>query len=212
MGPVTPKSSSATVAWVVVLVTGLLTIGWCSRSTAPTPSATAPQPETHPFPAASLPERTTNSPASPSRGGKWIENQVEGETIYEKGVSFQLDAENMASGGRRPNLIVRCQNTRTDVILTTWTPTVVERGRPGRAVVGLSFDGAPASRERWRESSDREALFAPEALRLARAIAKAQTLRVEFTPVDAPVVTVAFNVAGFDEHIATLASDCGWKP
>lgn len=212
MGPVTPKSSSATVAWVVVLVIGLLTIGWCSRSTEPTPSATAPQPETRTFPATNLPARPTTSPASPSPGGKWIGNQVEGETIYEKGVSFQLDAESIPPGGRRPNLIVRCQNTRTAVILTTWTPTVAERRSPGRAVVGLSFDGEPASRERWRESSDREALFAPDAQRLARAIARAQTLRVEFTPADAPVVTVAFEVSGFDQHIATLASYCGWKP
>ena len=215
LGAVTPRTQNATIAWVTILVIGLLAIGWCSRSPAPRPTAPAPQSEAPGSTTPSPPDARAAAPASPLRGGQWIEDPLETENIYEKGISFRLDAEALPPGrtaSRRPYLVVRCQNTRTDVILTTWTPTVVDRRSPGRAVVGLSFDDAPASRERWRESSDREALFAPDALRLARAIAKAQTLRVEFTPVNAPVVTVAFNVAGFDQHIATLAADCGWKP
>lgn len=212
MGSVTQKSSSATIVWAAILVIGLLFIGWCSRSTEPTPSATAPQPETRTLPATNLPEHPTTSPASPSPGGKWIGNQVEGETIYEKGVSFQLDAESIPPGGRRPNLIVRCQDKRTDVIMVTWIPAAVERGRPGRAAIRLRFDDAPAYQGRWRESSDREALFAPDAMRLARTIAKARTLRVEFTPADATPVTLTFDISGFEQHLATLASNCGWRP
>lgn len=215
MGPVTQRTHNATIAWVTILVIGLLAIGWCSRSTAPRPTAPAPQSQAPGGMTPSAPDARAAAPASPSRGGQWIEDPLETENIYEKGVTFRLDAEAIPPGGiasRRPNLVVRCQNTRTDVILTTWMPTVVERRSPDRAVVGLSFDGAPASRERWRESSDREALFAPDAMRLARAIAKAKTLHVKFAPVDAPPVTVAFDVSGFDRHIATLASDCGWKP
>ncbi|MBI2820992.1 MAG: hypothetical protein HYX74_02090 [Acidobacteria bacterium] len=76
----------------------------------------------------------------------------------------------------------------------------------------VRFADAPPHRQRWTESSDNEALFAPNAIRMARDIAKAKTLRIEFIPFNASPAVVTFHVSGFEEHIGKMAAACNWKP
>ena len=58
----------------------------------------------------------------------------------------------------------------------------------------VRFDDAGAERQRWSQSTDNEALFAPNAVQMARNIAKAKTLRFEFTPFNASPVIATFDV------------------
>ncbi len=154
-------------------------------------------------------------PSSPAVSRRWTAKDIESEMPGAKGVSFELDGTLLPPQGpnsRPPELIVRCQDNRTDVILVAGVNAAEERGPRQGTSVSVRLDEAPARRERWRESSDREALYAPVPIRLAREIARAGTLQLEFATLDGPPVRVSFDVSGFDQHITRLASDCGWTP
>jgi hypothetical protein len=47
---------------------------------------------------------------------------------------------------------------------------------------------------------------------MARQIAKAKAVRLEFTPLNAPLALVTFDVSGFDQHVGRVAAACGWSP
>jgi len=132
-----------------------------------------------------------------------------------KGVSFYLKAENTVEGWlarEKPSLMVRCREKHTNVYMVTGMPASVESGHLEGHTVRVRFDDAPAERQQWTESTDKEALFAPSAVQMARSISRSKTLRVEFTPFNASPAVVTFDVSGFNEHIGKVAAACGWKP
>jgi hypothetical protein len=95
--------------------------------------------------------------------------------------------------------------------MVTGMPASVEKGDLEGHTVRVRFDDAGAERQRWSQSTDNEALFAPNAVQMARNIAKAKTVRFEFTPFNASPVIATFDVSGFDQHIGRVSAACGWK-
>ncbi len=132
-----------------------------------------------------------------------------------QGVTFSLSADNEIAGWlarETPTLIVRCRENATAVYIVTGMAASVESGDLQGHTVRVRFDDASAQRQRWTESTDNEALFAPDPIPMARNIAKAKALRLEFTPFNASPVIVTFDVSGFDERVGKVAAACHWTP
>ena len=80
-----------------------------------------------------------------------------------------------------------------------------------RHTVQIRFDENDAVTELWADSTDDEALFAPNAIALARRISRADRMLVRFTPFNANRALIEFDVRGFEEHISLVADTCGWS-
>jgi type VI secretion system (T6SS) VasI/EvfG family protein len=203
------------------IVLGLAFLGWCSSQFNRTPSTPSQTSTTRNLPArATVPARAPKpevapAPEVPPAGGKWIEAQDTSEMDDSKGVSFYLPAENEIDGWlekKRPGLTVRCHEKTTYVYMVTGMSASVESGDLEGHTVRIRFDDAPAQRQRWRDSTDDKALFAPNAVQMARNISKSKTMRAQFTPFNAKPVIATFDVSGFEEHIGKVAAACRWRP
>jgi hypothetical protein len=143
---------------------------------------------------------------SKANSARWVSN-------YPRSLAFELPAENTASGWMtrvRPVLVVRCLSNTTDAFVFTQLPAAIEP-LDDRRTVQIGFDADVASAERWPGSPDHNALFAPDGVSLARRIARARTMRFGFTPHNGPPAVIEFNVAGFSEHVGSVARMCRWK-
>ena len=75
---------------------------------------------------------------------------------------------------------------------------------------GGSLDAEPVKTERWPDSDDHDALFAPDGAAFADRLVHAQTLRFGYSPHNASDVVAQFHVSGFAALIEPVAKECGW--
>ena len=141
-----------------------------------------------------------------ANSARWVSN-------YRRSIAFELPAENTALSWMtrvRPVLVVRCLANTTDAFVFTQVSAAIEP-LDERRTVQIGFDDEVLSTERWPGSPEHDALFAPDAVSLARRIARARTMRFGFTPHNSPPAVIEFNVAGFSEHVGSVARLCRWK-
>lgn len=213
---VAAKKKTGCFTWLAAIFLGLVFVGWCSSQGNRTPSTPSETSTARNVPAPTTVPPPVPGPAVPLAGGKWTQAQDTSAMDDSKGVSFFLQGENEIEGWlekKRPGLMVRCKEKATDVYMVTDMPASVESGDDlDKHTMRVRFDDAPAQRQQWSESTDKKALFAPNAVQMARNIARAKTLRLEFTPFNASPVIATFDVSGFEQHIGRVAAACGWKP
>jgi hypothetical protein len=75
----------------------------------------------------------------------------------------------------------------------------------------LTFDDGGDSEERWPDSAEHDALFAPDGTALARRISSAHHLRFGFSPHNADPVQVDFDLGDAATVVSHVAKTCGWK-
>jgi hypothetical protein len=129
-----------------------------------------------------------------------------------KGIAFELEAENMVSiwmRSVRPMLVVRCAAGMMEAFVFTASATKIEPQTDDHTVK-FKFDDGAEMTERWPDSEEHDALFAPDGAVFAQKAALARTLHFSFTPHNAGRVTAEFNVAGLAELIAPASKQCGW--
>jgi len=137
---------------------------------------------------------------------RWISN-------HPRSVAWEIDAvAPVAIWMRhvRPMLVVRCLAKTTDVFVFTDSAARIEP-RDDRHSVRLGFDDEADVVERWPDSADHDALFAPDGVLIAQRLAAARSMRFTFTPHNADRVTAQFDVVGFDAIASGMAKTCGWK-
>ena len=137
---------------------------------------------------------------------RWIAN-------HKRSVAYTLDADQQVrvwTTHVRPSLVVRCLNRKTEVFVYTETPSKME-STDGLHSVRLTFDGAAGSEERWPDSAEHDALFAPDGTALARRISSAHRLRFGFSPHNADPVQVDFELGDAATVMSHVAKTCGWK-
>ena len=110
----------------------------------------------------------------------------------------------------QPILVVRCEAGRMQTFVYTASALQMEAIDENHAVK-ISFDGEPEANERWADSSEHDALFAPDAAAFTRRLAASQTLKVSYTPHNASRVVAQFQTHGLSELIEPAAKQCGWK-
>jgi hypothetical protein len=136
---------------------------------------------------------------------RWISN-------HKRSVAYELDADQQVrvwTTHVRPTLVVRCLNHKTEVFVFTETPAKLE-STDGTHTVKLTFDDAAETDERWPDSEEHDALFAPDGTSLARRLASAHRLRFGFTPHNAAPVQVDFDLGDSAAVMSNVGRTCGW--
>jgi hypothetical protein len=143
---------------------------------------------------------------STERRAYWTANRRHSE-------AFELPAENTVSvwlNQVRPLLVVRCMSNRTEMFVFTGSALKIEPDTEDHTVT-YRFDDEPDRSERWPDSAEHDALFAPDGTAIAQRVLGAHTLRFGYTPHNAAPVVAQFSVSGLRELIEPVAKDCGWK-
>lgn len=153
-------------------------------------------------------------PTAPAHTPGWTTANSAVWVGHEKhSAAFELQAENTVSIWMRtvrPTLVVRCASGRIEAFVFTASATKIEP-QTDEHTVRFSFDGGADVTERWPDSEEHDALFAPDGASLARRIAGARVMRFGFTPHNAAPVTAQFHVAGLAGLIEPTARECGWR-
>jgi len=126
-----------------------------------------------------------------------------------RGVAFELASNNRVSiwqGVAQPMLVVRCDAGRVQTFVYTASAIQMEAVDENHTV-RLSFDGEPEASERWEDSAEHDALFAPNGLAFAERVSAARTLRFSYTPHNAARVTAEFPTSGLGELLGA-AKQC----
>ena len=130
-----------------------------------------------------------------------------------KGVAFEVRSLNKVAIWQsiaQPILVVRCEAGRMQTFVYTASALQMEAIDENHAVK-ISFDGEPESNERWADSSEHDALFAPDAAAFTRRLAASQTFKISYTPHNASRVVAQFQTHGLSDLIEPAAKQCGWK-
>ena len=162
-------------------------------------SATAPAVNANPgIPGAAMPAWSSRNQS------RWISNS-------RKSAAFELEANQPVSVWMkqvRPTLVVRCMDKRTDVFVYTDSAARIEE-QDENHTVRVAFDGDEGAHERWPDSVEHDALFAPDGKAMAGRIQASRQMRFTFSPHNAAPVTATFEVGGLRELLAPIAKRCG---
>lgn len=192
------------IALAAFVVAGIGTLGFLSASSASRGDAMSATEARKPT--ASTSPRSVATPKWNSGNRYWTGNQ-------RHAIAFELSANNKVHVWQRdaqPVLVVRCQSKRTDAFVYIESAAKLEP-RDQNHTVHVRFDDGPDTSERWPDSDEHVALFAPDGAAFAHRIIAARTLRFGYTPHNAEPVVAEFNVSGLSELIEPAARQCGWK-
>jgi hypothetical protein len=176
-------------------------------------SAGGPSPEVTAAPVEAPARKASPRPSPPSPPPvaavtrTWSsENRAEWVGKQRNAAAFELAANNTVDiwlSRVRPLLIVRCVSKRTEVFV--WTGSALKMEAQGDDhTVTFEVDDEPELTERWPDSAEHDALFAPDGAAFA-------TLRFGYTPHNAAAVMAEFQVSGLGELVEPVAKECGWK-
>ncbi len=97
---------------------------------------------------------------------------------------------------------------RTEAFVYTGSALKIEPNSEDHTV-SFGFDDEGGRSERWPDSAEHDALFAPDGAAFAQRVMNAKNLRFGYTPHNAEPVEAQFHVDGLAELIAPAAKDCG---
>jgi hypothetical protein len=193
------------------LVGGVGTLALVVASSSPavpvvvtTAAPTATEPATTPAPAPTTPAADVS---------KWKQADRDWLWNVRKGAAFELRAENRVAvwqGITQPSLVIRCELGRVQTFVYTASALQIEPGTDNHTV-RLTLDEDPQIEERWADSDDHDALFAPDGLAFARRLMQARTLKFGYTPHNAARAIAEFHLTGLEEIIEPAANRCHWK-
>jgi hypothetical protein len=196
-----------------LIITILSSRGSASPTPAPAPPlrdphAAAPaRPALPPPDGSSLPEPAAVAPRwNRMTDGRWVGDK-------RNSVAFELAARDKIHIWTRavtPVLVVRCEDGHAESFVFTQSAARMET-QDGNHTVRVAFDGGAGVTERWPDSDDHDALFAPDGTAFAQQLAQSHSLRFGFDPHNAPPATATFEVGGIGELLRGSARQCGWK-
>jgi hypothetical protein len=153
-------------------------------------------------------------PPAPAGVQKWsAENQAAWLGNRRRAAAFELPAENIVKtwfGPVRPSLVVRCAEHKMEAFVFVGSPMKIEPRVEGKTVT-ISVDGEPVRTERWPDSDDHDALFAPDSAAFTARLRQARTLRFGWSPHNSSDAVAEFYVPGLDALIGAAAKECGPK-
>jgi len=175
------------------------------------PHSSAPQPTTARSAGAaaleSLPEKKEPTPQWTTTNLREWRKDRRGSVTFELVSDHDVPVWNKRV---RPVLTVRCIAGSTDVFVLTHSAASFEHDA-GLHTVHLTFDTDQPVEQKWEDSIEHDALFAPDGRSLGRHLARAKTMSFEFTPFNAPPVTIDFAVEGLAPNLTSSAKACGQK-
>lgn len=131
-----------------------------------------------------------------------------------KQVSIALYAESQISENTDtsgPMLAIVCRQNKTEVFIVTNVPANPEYGLYEEYTVRIRFDDEKPLKQRWAESTDNKALFAPNPIAFAKKINKTEKMLFEFAPFQSGPEIIEFDVRELEPYLKILANTCNWK-
>jgi hypothetical protein len=162
-----------------------------------------------PHPGAGVKPRAQDS----EQNGKWHTIESKSQFDDTRTVVLSLAAENKIQGWLAtavPQLLLRCQEGRTEMYVAVGMPATVELGEFQRHTVRIRYDDEAPISLITNESTDNKSLFFPDAMTSIRRMWTSHILLVGFTPFNASPVTVRFDVSGLPFAIQPLRDACRW--
>jgi type VI secretion system protein VasI len=108
----------------------------------------------------------------------------------------------------RLNLVLRCQENKTDVMVHFGGHFMSDHA--GGGAVTYRIDRKPAQSARFSQSTNHESLFAPEPVALIKSLFGAQKLVIRAAPYNENAITAEFNVGGVENAVKPLREACKW--
>jgi len=150
---------------------------------------------------------------------KWNVSEDRSPMDDSKTVVLSLDSDNTIDGplgSKRPTLLIRCQEGKTEAYIDTGMAASVEQDFEGGPLythtVRLRLDQGDALTEHWGGSTNDDALFSDgDQIAFTKELADAQTLTFEFTPFDANPAIARFDLRNLSKHLPQLGASCGWR-
>lgn len=207
-----PQSTTALLVTVAIAaIVGVAGLAFAVVGTRATAAAVSPPGVPAPVAAGTSPHGPTVQSAALSTPGwshahayRWVSN-------HPRSAAFELESLEQVpvwTTKVRPMLVVRCLAKRTEVFVYTETAARIE-SEDENHTVRLAFDGDQESVERWPDSEEHDALFAPDSTMLTARIASGHHLKFTFTPHNAQPVTVNFDLQGADAVVLSVRKTCG---
>lgn len=169
----------------------------------------------------SNPSRTTaTTPADQSLvADKWQVSESRSPMDDSKTVVLSLESDDVIqgpAGARKPKLMIRCKEGKTDTYVVTGMAASVEEDYDGGPredhTVNIRLDEGSPLTEHWDESSPHDALFiGADGMAFAKILAQTKKLTFQFTPFDANPAVARFDLRGLDKHLGRVADACGWN-
>jgi hypothetical protein len=160
--------------------------------------------------------KPTPTPAPVTPGlvvSKWKQADRDWLWNVRKGAAFELRAENRVAiwqGIAQPLLVIRCEPGGMQTFVYTASALQIEPEDENHTV-RITFDEEPEITERWADSNDHDALFAPDGPAFARRLMQARTLKFGYTPHNAARAVAEFHVTGLEAIVEPAAKQCQWK-
>lgn len=147
---------------------------------------------------------------------KWTISRDTSAMDDSKSVTIFLKADSILSGplgyrGELATLVIRCKEHQTDLYINNGRSAGVEYGLMDEATVKFRLDSDKPVSLIWSESTNDQALFAPNPIAFARGIVNGTTLVYEYTPFNENPARFIFTLTGMKEPLQEVASTCGWK-
>ena len=185
------------------------------KTAAPAPSP-APAPVASPAPAAAAKPSPAPAPAivaAPAVASKWNAGNHDWLANNKKAVAFEVKSINRVAvwqGVSQPVLVVRCDAGKVQAFVYTASAIQMEPQDENHGV-GIRFDDQPESSERWADSSEHDALFAPDGAAFASKIARSSKVRFSYKPHNANRAVAEFPTSGLMQAMEPVAKQCGLK-
>ena len=208
--PAKGMSALMLIAGIVACTGAAVTIGFVSAGHAAREQGGRPVPRT----TATITSASIAGGASatvPARAGWSSARQARWVSNHPRSMAVEVDAARSVTVWMkqvRPTLVVRCLQKRVDVFVYTDSAARIEP-QDENHTVSVALDAGVASSERWPDSAEHDALFAPDGADFARRLAGAQRLRFGFTPHNAQPVVASFDLQGAAEAIVPVLQRCG---
>ena len=204
----------------VAVASGILIVAMMGARGVAAPAATATSASNPAKPARTAPSPTPGSAmtpeSAPARAAtpRWTSNAAAWVGRERNSAAFELPSINRVNVWMRqaqPVLVVRCQAHKAEAFVFTSSAAKMEPEDENHTV-RIQFDGGAAATERWADSSEHDALFAPDGAAFVQRLVSARQLKFGFSPHNADPVVATFEVDGLAAHLASAARQCGWKP
>ena len=203
--PPPPRANARMIVFVTLacIVSAALTFGVLVARSAPSTTVSA---------ASTTSEVVANRRAGAPKEPSWSSANTSTWAGRERNsVAFEMQAENTIAVWMRtvrPMLVVRCAGGSMEAFVFTASAARIEPQTEDHTV-RMSFDAAAPVSERWRDSEEHDALFAPDGTGFVRRLLDVRTFTFEFTPHNASPVAAHFAVAGLRPHLQRAARQCG---
>jgi hypothetical protein len=210
-----PKHASRNLILLSAAIGTIAAVVFIARSTRNNARVNAPMTTTAPVQTTSLnvvaPQPARVAPPESTSPSKWSRTrQSQWATDGSRTIGFEVEAERDVTvymDRVRPVLAVRCISRQTQVfVVLRSSPSIEDSDNTHTVRIGL--DDQPDVEQRWLDSSNMQALFAPDGKAFAARMGTARRLRFGFTPFNAPPTAVEFDVHGFEGPLAAMSKTC----